>query len=1631
MNNLSDERLDRFSNIMNDNLLSDEELSNSLTEQKIQKEEAERTLKEKQQQAIVEQETKKQEDQSWIGLDVVTAPLAAFVETSGKVVTSAGSGIGYLGYTGAEIASNAVIGVNNLISSHKKNYVDYSKNYNEFEKNLLEREKVISESTEQFQEWVATDVLGNKSQSKIGDAINSRATAEIASTVLEYANVTGIAKKGITKTAKALGKEAPNLDTIKAGAAVGTGAVVLKQAIYTDQENTANAVLKGLDKESREGIIGAIATSLAINETDTAFEKRLKNTIVELPLGILGEVAMPIFKAFRNAKKADYSNVKNISGEQVETAIKQEISKIDEIPLPNDKNVLLKSVQQNLKISGIDKSLDDLAKIADENNLTILQSNGDVTPDLIDDFTKIYSDIYGNPKATIVNKEIDTTVALTEEERIALDVAETAAKNAEEEFNAAKQSFDIAEESNFISKNLDTNFKSNKAEITRDVTEVLDTLKSKLSTVKVGKNFVINESINQVVNYAKNFGVELDPNTVKETIKNIKEGDTKQITESLISNFDDAIKSYTETQLRSSFKNQAGFASTELIKNMAAGSAGGITGIVTADENATTQERLMRGAVGFVGGIAGLKSASIAAKYIGKSQDEIIDSVQDIKNKLLTRPDLINKISGVIKGQQNLAKVSENIKAVKEAAKDSKLAKTLESPKYSEMTQNIVKALDNAYDNVAFNELKGENFKQTYAILDNASAESFDKDFANFVFGEKFNKMYQSNDATVALADLKDKKKAYGIEDVSTLMTTPIGKLPEELVRAKRFITQLTVKVKESSIELNKINKALNNYAKTGDLNYNGMTYKEASDLRDTFRLQQKKDFEMLSYSADMMGKASGQAGRSLQILNRSVDVGVGGSLQRKQIKELTSDLNVNNIDNLAQAIAESADENLLNVLNIARVGKFDRIADAVMYVRLSGLLSSGKSLVVNTVGGVGQIGKETAVDYVAATTGYTNRLIRSAVNSAFGTRLKISDDIITFGEANIKARAKLEATWDFFSGVVPFIKNAKKEGIGNARDILAHKVAGHDAVKVYANEGIVQDATTGAMNTINPLKNFLISPRNDTEKVLQKVLYTIGDAVGVPLEVMKATDQLIYGVQFRSEIYGLAYKQAHKELKAGTLLKENIEGRIAQLKANPTDEMIERAYNESKKVTFQQDLARTTLEGQSASGVVGDVAIAVNTLRERSPVIGKLIVPFVKTPTNITIETLESTPLAFVPGLTRSKEEWVRIMKEGGEEADRLVAKAIIGTSLIGLGMQLYSDGILSADDGYGKGLFSTTEEEKAQGITSKRKTGVKGYSVKIGNNYYSVGRESVIGTYLQIGSQYQYALDKGLSTKEYDAAVIGALMAGGKVLGDKTFVQGFVELNKAMSDSSRNDNGAMERYFSNQLSSFVPLGGLQRDINNIIDPELKELHELFDRTKAKTLTMKDGLYNKRDVITGEVLVNQDASMWNPFEKSSESSSGLVNELDRIGYVVKSTPKNIYGVKLTGKEYDDLQKYITQDVKIYDKNLKEHLLEVVNSEEYQNALDGEVYNYDGSNTKVQSQEDIRPVKGTKQYMIDAVFKAYKAEGINKFMKENPKGKEIFINKNIHKYLGAEGNDYKAAKIHAENDFLEMVQQNQ
>ena len=118
------------------------------------------------------------------------------------------------------------------------------------------------------------------------------------------------------------------------------------------------------------------------------------------------------------------------------------------------------------------------------------------------------------------------------------------------------------------------------------------------------------------------------------------------------------------------------------------------------------------------------------------------------------------------------------------------------------------------------------------------------------------------------------------------------------------------------------------------------------------------------------------------------------------------------------------------------------------------------------------------------------------------------------------------------------------------------------------------------------------------------------GEVIRIPTRLLTAEDELYKGTARRMELSGQAVRVAHKEGLRGAKAK----ARIAELAANPTDDLLARSMDYARYFTSQCKL------GPGASKITG---LTQDWLAL------KLFLPFVRTPTNLLKIAVERSPAA------------------------------------------------------------------------------------------------------------------------------------------------------------------------------------------------------------------------------------------------------------------------------------------------------------------------------------------------------------------------------------------------------------------
>lgn len=391
---------------------------------------------------------------------------------------------------------------------------------------------------------------------------------------------------------------------------------------------------------------------------------------------------------------------------------------------------------------------------------------------------------------------------------------------------------------------------------------------------------------------------------------------------------------------------------------------------------------------------------------------------------------------------------------------------------------------------------------------------------------------------------------------------------------------------------------------------------------------------------------------------------------------------------------------------------------------------------------------------------------------------------------------------------------------------------------------GLVQGAKEGARLFANALRtgdasDFASKVEGEQYKAVAGLK---GEIIRIPTRLLTAEDELFKGIARRMELNAQAVRIANREGVKG----EALDKRVAELVANPTDEMFERSLDYGRYLTFQRKLGPF---GQAISNATG------------SNLLAKVVVPFVRTPINLMKFATERSPAA--PLL----KEWRTDFMAGGERRDLAIARMMLGTGFATIIYQAALDGTITG--------AVPPDPAKARLLYAD---GWQPYSVKIGDRYVSYSRLDPLSTTVGVAADMA-TLPSGLSDrqKEDQATILVASIMGN--LASKTWLSGASAFVEGLADPGRYAGNWLER----TVSAFAVPAGVA-GVARAIDPVSRKRESIGDAIKARIPGMSQDLMPRRDVF-GEAIQNDSLGpdFVSPFWQSMAKNDPVVAEMLRI----------------------------------------------------------------------------------------------------------------------------------------------------
>lgn len=356
-----------------------------------------------------------------------------------------------------------------------------------------------------------------------------------------------------------------------------------------------------------------------------------------------------------------------------------------------------------------------------------------------------------------------------------------------------------------------------------------------------------------------------------------------------------------------------------------------------------------------------------------------------------------------------------------------------------------------------------------------------------------------------------------------------------------------------------------------------------------------------------------------------------------------------------------------------------------------------------------------------------------------------------------------------------------------------------------------------------------------------------LGKVVRTPFNLLSAADNMYKTILRDSELHQRAFAKAYQEGFRGDKLK----GRIDELVKSPTDDMTRRAEKVAAEFTFTAE--------------PGPIVQSVTGMLEKVPVL-RLLIPFVRTPTNIAKFQVQRGPLGvFAP-------RNIKDIMNGGTERLEAVARIAVGT-----GMTL---GAVSAAMNLGDSITGAAPSDAGEKDLFYS-SGKKPYSIKVGNRWVAYNRFAPVGLYLTQAVGLRDALVKGDSKTAGNVftSLVGTTAKG---LADLPFVSGISGVIDALNDPTNPER--LSKALASPVMGLIP--NVSRDIASASDPIAREAKTPTDQLKMMIPGLRQQVKPRVDVL-GQVQNQSDMS---PAERglvkitSKDKSSKLSQALDEIG---------------------------------------------------------------------------------------------------------------------------------------------------
>ena len=392
---------------------------------------------------------------------------------------------------------------------------------------------------------------------------------------------------------------------------------------------------------------------------------------------------------------------------------------------------------------------------------------------------------------------------------------------------------------------------------------------------------------------------------------------------------------------------------------------------------------------------------------------------------------------------------------------------------------------------------------------------------------------------------------------------------------------------------------------------------------------------------------------------------------------------------------------------------------------------------------------------------------------------------------------------------------------------------------------------------------------------VTGKSLDVLGKFVRVPGRALMAEDEFFKAMNYRMSLNSTAMRQGINKGLKGRELAEH----VRKVVDNPDDALREAALDDARYYTFTKSLGKT--------------GIALQQFANSHPAF-RVIMPFIRTPTNIVKFAGERSPFALFSKGVRDE-----IMK-GGLARDQALAKITMGTTVASAIAAYAAEGNIT-----GGGPVDPAARQALY------RTGWQPYSLKIGDKYHSYARLEPLGIIFGVTADMAEIAGQ---MEEADAAKVAAMISASisKNMVSKTWLQGLSNALQAVEDPDR----YAETFVRNLAGTVVPTGVAQ--YARAKDPVLRETRTVLDRIRSRIPGYREDLPARLN-LWGEPIILEGGlgpDMVSPIYQSTKKMDKVNDEIVRLDLNPSMPRRKLAGVELTPQQYNEYVKLAGEQTK-------------------------------------------------------------------------------------------------------------------